>query len=434
MGTPCHSYVYRADNKMYRINTPQTPIVRPMAHETYAVDTFPTGTNAVVAVISYTAYDMEDAMIINKGAYDRGFGHGTVYTTKYVELTDGEKASSKRFGRLPSEKRGGLIEKDGFLPVGTRIKNDDPFYAYIDEETGTCTVERYKGTEDAVVDSVRLLGPEADQGKAQRVCIKLRINRNPVVGDKFASRHGQKGILSQLWPAEDMPFTESGMVPDIIFNPHGFPSRMTIGMMIESMAAKAGAHHGQFYDATPFTFSEDDRAVDYFGEQLRKAGYNYFGTEPLYSGAHGCEFTADIFVGVVYYQRLRHMVSDKYQVRTTGPVHNLTRQPIKGRKRAGGIRFGEMERDSLLAHGASFLLHDRLVNCSDYSQCHICTKCNSLVAPAQDHSPSMARAKGVTCVVCDSPAGIELISIPYVFRYLVAELLAMNIKVNVNVK
>lgn len=185
------------------------------------------------------------------------------------------------------------------------------------------------------------------------------------MGDKFASRAGQKGICSQKWPAEDLPFTESGLIPDIIFNPHGFPSRMTIAMMIETMAGKSAALHGEVYDATPFIYDEKETAIDYFGEKLKQGGYNYYGTERMYSGVDGREMKADIFFGVVHYQRLRHMVSDKWQVRSTGPVDAVTQQPIKGRKRGGGVRFGEMERDALISHGASFLLQDRLLHCSD---------------------------------------------------------------------
>lgn len=191
------------------------------------------------------------------------------------------------------------------------------------------------------------------------------MQRNPSVGDKFASRAGQKGILSQKWPAEDLPFTETGLIPDIVFNPHGFPSRMTIAMMIETMAGKSGCLHGLVHDATPFRFNEKNTAIDHFGQLLTAGGYNYYGTERLYSGVDGREMTADIFMGVVHYQRLRHMVSDKWQVRSTGPIDNLTHQPVKGRKRGGGVRFGEMERDALIAHGASFLLQDRLLHCSD---------------------------------------------------------------------
>lgn len=162
-----------------------------------------------------------------------------------------------------------------------------------------------------------------------------------------------------------MPFTESGMIPDIIFNPHGYPSRMTIGMMIETMAGKAAALKGVPFDASPFVYGEDNTAVAHFGEMLQSAGFNYYGNERMYSGVDGRELDVSIFFGLVYYQRLRHMVSDKYQVRTTGAVDELTGQPIKGRKRGGGTRFGEMERDALISHGAAYLLQDRLFNCSD---------------------------------------------------------------------
>jgi DNA-directed RNA polymerase I subunit RPA2 len=155
---------------------------------------------------------------------------------------------------------------------------------------------------------------------------------------------------------------------------------MTIAQMIESMAGKAGALHGHPQDSTPFQFSEENTAADYFGQQLRKAGYNYYGNEPLYSGITGKEFAADIFIGVVHYQRLRHMVNDKFQVRTTGPVNQLTGQPVKGRAKGGGIRVGEMERDSLIAHGAAFILQDRLMNCSDSQRAWICRDCGSFLS------------------------------------------------------
>jgi DNA-directed RNA polymerase I subunit RPA2 len=206
----------------------------------------------------------------------------------------------------------------------------------------------------------------------------MRVPRSPQIGDKFSSRHGQKGVCSQKWPAIDMPFSETGMQPDVIINPHAFPSRMTIGMFVESLAGKAGALHGVAQNCTPFQFDEENTAADFFGKQLRKAGYNYYGNEPMYSGITGEELYADIYIGVVYYQRLRHMVNDKFQVRTTGKIDKLTHQPIKGRKKGGGIRVGEMERDSLLAHGTAYLLQDRLLNCSDYTQTWVCRDCGSL--------------------------------------------------------
>ncbi len=199
-------------------------------------------------------------------------------------------------------------------------------------------------------------GSDAGDSELQKIHIMFRIPRSPVIGDKFSSRHGQKGVCSQKWPGIDMPFSESGIQPDVIINPHAFPSRMTIGMLVESMAGKAGAMHGLAQDATPFTyleftlyyishpdhcnrFSESDTAIDYFGRQLRAAGYNYYGNEPMYSGITGQEFAADIYFGVVYYQRLRHMVLDKFQVRTTGPVDPLTRQPVKVRDTRTSVHF-----------------------------------------------------------------------------------------------
>jgi len=322
---------------------------------------------------------------------------------------------------------------DGLPEVGSRLSDGDPIAVVVDEVSGKFTVKRHKSTEVAFVEEVRLVDGDASSGPCQRAFLKLRYNRNPVPGDKFASRSGQKGVLSRLFPAEDMPFSESGLVPDILFNPHGFPSRMTIGMLLESMAGKAGAMHGIRQDATPFTFSEKHRAVDYFGDQLRQAGYAYHGTESMYSGFYGTELKAHIFIGVVYYQRLRHMVSDKHQVRAKGPINPLTRQPVHGRKVHGGIRLGEMERDALLAHGVAFLVQDRLLRCSDEAKALICTKCQSLL------SPTMLPARGATdrqatCRSCGDGKAIDTITIPYVFQYLTNELAAMNVRTKISTK
>mmetsp|Transcript_13481 Transcript_13481/g.43049 ORF Transcript_13481/g.43049 Transcript_13481/m.43049 type:complete len:484 (+) Transcript_13481:1-1452(+) len=453
MGTPAHNWPHRVDNKMYRLQTPQVPIVQTRAQSEYMVDEYAAGTNAVVAVISYTGYDMEDAMIVNKASYERGFAHASVYKMKRVDL--GDEAPRGEAGRLrfgcpprrqvrgrdgqvraapPREDPSGSIQADGFPAVGQRLQPGDPLYCCLDSVTGKAKFGRHKESEPAVVEEVRLLGGDTS-GPAQVASIKLRFNRNPVVGDKFSSRHGQKGVLSMLWPQQDMPFTESGLVPDVIINPHAFPSRMTIGMLIESMAAKAGAMHGTFQDATPFRFHERQRAVDYFGEQLRAAGYNYYGSEPLYSGISGTVLKADIYVGLVYYQRLRHMVSDKSQVRATGPMNNLTRQPVKGRKRGGGIRFGEMERDSLLAHGAAFLLQDRLMNCSDRHLAVVCSKCGSMLSTMAlpRAAGSKAKAPAMECRSCGTTKTCKLVAMPYVYRYLANELAAMNIRMVMDV-
>jgi DNA-directed RNA polymerase I subunit RPA2 len=401
MGTPGTATAFRTDNKTYRLQTGQTPVVRAPLHNAYGLDNFPNGMNAVVAVISYTGYDMDDAMIINKSAHERGFGHGTIYKTVKIDIAEPArgKSASKNVARLFGFAPEGLakaewktkVDEDGLPAIGQLLTRGDVMcvshsvshnlhtgeYTNLDRDT---RVHKYKDEEDAFVEEVRLIGSDDGNTPLQCISVKLRIPRSPVIGDKFSSRHGQKGVLSQKWPSVDMPFTESGMQPDVIINPHAFPSRMTIGMFVESLAGKAGALHGLAQDCTPFKFDENDTAVDYFGHQLMKAGYNYYGNEPMYSGITGQELAADIYVGVVYYQRLRHMVNDKYQVRTTGQNNRLTGQPVKGRKRGGGIRIGEMERDALLAHGTAFLLQDRLLNCSDYVRTWICKSCGSFLA------------------------------------------------------
>uniref|UniRef100_A0A665TZI2 DNA-directed RNA polymerase subunit beta n=1 Tax=Echeneis naucrates TaxID=173247 RepID=A0A665TZI2_ECHNA len=434
MGFPLHSFMERSDNKLYRLQTPQSPLVRPYMYDHYNLDNYPSGTNAVVAVISYTGYDMEDAMIVNKSSWERGFAHGSIYKTELVDLAVKMKGEdSVVFGTKPGEVSARL-DADGLPHIGSTLRYGDPFYSCINLNTGKRSI---MSQEECVVDNIKICSNDSGSGHFKRICITIRVPRNPTIGDKFASRHGQKGILSRLWPAEDMPFTESGMSPDILFNPHGFPSRMTIGMLIESMAGKSGALHGLSHDATPFTFSEENSALEHFGEMLKAGGYNYYGTERLYSGVSGQELEADIFIGIVYYQRLRHMVSDKFQVRTTGARDKVTNQPVGGRNIQGGIRFGEMERDALLAHGSSFLLHDRLFNCSDRSVAQVCVDCGSLLSPLLEKPPpywSAMRHRKTVCTLCGKSDSIDSVSVPYVFRYFVAELAAMNIKVKLDIK
>lgn len=304
MGTPSSVFNHRTDNKMYRLQCGQTPVVRPALHDKYGLDNFPNGTNAIVAVISYTGYDMEDAMILNKSAHERGFGYGSIYKSEIVDLGAMSKPGqgvAYYFGVESSKYQKHVREKigaDGLPHIGVHLKHDDPMYSYVDAESGVAVVKKYHGTEDAYVEEVRVLGDDSGKGELQKVHIKLRVPRSPIIGDKFSSRHGQKGVCSQKYPAVDMPFTESGMQPDVIINPHAFPSRMTIGMFVESLAGKAGALHGISQDSTPFKFSEKHTASDYFGEQLRAAGYSYHGNEPMYSGITGEEMRMDIYIGV----------------------------------------------------------------------------------------------------------------------------------------
>lgn len=495
MGTPLHSWARRADTKLFRLLTPQVPLVQNSMQGQLGLDEYPNGANACVAVISYTGYDMEDACIINKSSFERGFGWGNVYKTYEIDLmkdrptnekgrfafhnkylvgeeavrphqssSTGVVAENKRSSQ-PGERVYESLDEDGLPPIGLHVREGDPLYCYVDETTKSHRVVKHKDLEPAYVEEVRLLGPKTIGASSRSgtvalgpssVSIKLRYDRRPVVGDKFSSRHGQKGVLSYLWPTEDMPFSAEGLSPDIIINPHAFPSRMTIGMLVESMAGKAGAMHGEFQASTPFRFNENQRVVDYFGDQLTAAGYNHCGTETFYSGVTGEPLRCEIFFGIVYYQRLRHMVKDKAQVRSTGPINVLTRQPVQGRKKGGGVRFGEMERDSLLAHGASFLLNDRLMNSSDRHIALVCKKCGSILAPmsvpaqsaivssslnvdsssVQASSATTLLASGVRssigrrqphCRLCGDGAQVKAVPLPYVFRYLACELAGMGV-------
>ncbi|XP_052192678.1 DNA-directed RNA polymerase I subunit 2-like [Diospyros lotus] len=442
----------RADQKLYHLQTPQTPIVRTKAYEKYSINEFPLGTNAVVAVLAYSGYDMEDAMVLNKAAVDRGMFHGQIYQTETIDLTEqsGKADRGQRIFRRSNLDKSAhsLIDSDGLPYVGQRINPNDPYCSIYDEITSATKNTILKGSEPVTVDYVAV--DVKNKKQLQKVNIRFRRSRNPVIGDKFSSRHGQKGVCSQLWADIDMPFSAvTGMRPDLIINPHAFPSRMTIAMLLESIAAKGGCLRGQFVDATPFSSSTDQASgesasessslVHDLGSLLASCGFNYSGLEVLYSGVYGTELTCEIFMGPVYYQRLRHMVSDKYQVRSTGTVDQLTRQPIKGRKRGGGVRFGEMERDSLLAHGAAYLLHDRLHTCSDHHIADVCSICGNILATSLIHPqkrtvreigglPPGRAPKKVICTACQTSKGMETVAMPYVFRYLAAELAAMNIK------
>ncbi|KAL6767395.1 hypothetical protein ACKKBF_B35095 [Auxenochlorella protothecoides x Auxenochlorella symbiontica] len=486
MGFPIHATEHRADNKTYRLHTPQTPLARTRRYSKYHMDEYPNGTNAVVAVLAYTGYDMEDAMILNKSSIERGFAHASIYKSINVNLRDERGRDLKFEANTSAKRRDGtvrpkgafgeeypqaipshatfastkdqgvsvvgthadalLIDSDGLPHVGCPIWPGQPYYNAKETLTGSNKAGKLKGEETAIIEQVTVIGG-GKGADIKQASIKMRFNRNPVIGDKFSSRHGQKGVLSRKLDDVDMPFCErTGIRPDLIINPHAFPSRMTIGMLIESLTSKAGAVCGEFVDATPFKSSEGDSSSVWegYGKKLEAAGFTKNGGETMISGITGQAFDVDIYIGLVYYQRLRHMVSDKFQVRSTGPINPLTKQPIKGRKFGGGIRFGEMERDSLLAHGAAYLLHDRLHSCSDYSVCDVCTNCgltfSTMAVPLAASEASGVRAtadisrSSVTCRVCETSKFIERVAVPYVFRYLMAELCSMNIKCSLNVQ
>lgn len=422
IGTPFYTYWRRDDTKSFFLLNPQVPICRnKIIQDGLGFDSFPNGFNSIVSVITYTGFDMEDAMIINKSSIERGFSLSTVYNCFDLEIK--QHSGPDNFGKESK------INKN-FASVGNVIQKGDPLLPCKTPKSLDKNIETffcYNSSEKANIDQLKSFSQKQNFLHFKRNLVKLRSKRKPYVGDKFASRHGQKGIFSYNFHAIDLPFSGVGMNPEIIFNPHGFPSRMTIGVMLESIVGKTGALDGIFQDTSPFKFGQNRAAVYHYGEKLRKSGFQFFGNETLFSGFSGEPFSMDIFFGVVNYQRLRHMVLDKYQVSNLGPKNSLTRQPIKGKKSGGSIRFGEMERDAVLGQGCVFLLHDRLQAASDLHG----TKMNLEKGNFFDFNHGFEKKqikyykKNITS---------RKILLPYVLKYLVSEMISINIKIKFWIK
>lgn len=271
-----------------------------------------------------------------------------------------------------------------------------------------------RSTENGIVDQVLIT---TNQDGLKFVKVRVRTTKVPQIGDKFASRHGQKGTIGITYRREDMPFTAEGIVPDLIINPHAIPSRMTVAHLIECLLSKVAALSGNEGDASPFT----DITVEGISKLLREHGYQSRGFEVMYNGHTGKKLMAQIFFGPTYYQRLRHMVDDKIHARARGPMQVLTRQPVEGRSRDGGLRFGEMERDCMIAHGAAAFLKERLMEASDAFRVHICGICGLMSVIAKlNHNQ-------FECKGCDNKIDIYQIHIPYAAKLLFQELMAMNI-------
>ncbi|KAK8390469.1 hypothetical protein O3P69_010273 [Scylla paramamosain] len=434
MGTPFHNYSAQTTGKAYRLQYPQVPLVRNAHYDDINMEEFCMGFNAVVAIISYTGYDMEDAMVLNKCSMERGLAHGQIYKTEIVDLTLLEGLSGRKiklgennfvFRRNPTDAiQKNFLDSSGLPYPGTQLTEGDPYYCVYDLNQHKYRTTTYKG-EDCVVDKCAIMSASLILGECQRVSISVRVKRNPIIGDKFASRSGQKGIMSRLYPIEDLPFSERGIMPDIIFNPHGIPSRMTAGKLIELVAGKSAADSLM-----------RNPAVDYFGKILEKAGFNHYGEDVLYSGTDGRMLEVEIFEGIIYYQRLRHMTADKWQVRATGAMDLTLRQPVKGRKKGGAIRVGEMERDCLISHGAAYNLKDRLLDCSDLSQEWVCEDCGGLMEPSllPDGGSKLFVGRQPECLVCGPSATVRQVSLPYALRYLVAELTCVGIKTQLGLR
>jgi DNA-directed RNA polymerase III subunit RPC2 len=428
IGAIASNQFLRIDSLLYLMVYPQKPMVKTRTIELIKYDHLPAGQNATVAVMSYSGYDIEDALVLNKGSVDRGFGRCQVFR-KYVTSLKSYPNGSEDKLRGPDVEEGvpiakhALIQSDGLAAVGEKISQGEVFInkevpnaAYSTGITGsdvgrpstyTPAPMTYKLPDPSYIDKVMV---SVTEGEGRIFKVQTRQTRRPEVGDKFSSRHGQKGVVGIIADQADMPFTDQGIVPDIIMNPHGFPSRMTVGKLLELVAGKAGVLSGQHGYGTAFGGSP----VEQMSAILVDKGFSYGGKDYLTSGITGEPLPFYVFTGPIYYQKLKHMVQDKMHSRATGPRATLTRQPTEGRSRDGGLRLGEMERDCLIAYGTSQLLLERLMLSSDKHEVDVCEKCGFM-------------GYSNWCQRCRSSRGVVKMTIPYAAKLLIQELLSMNV-------
>jgi len=382
----------RFDSTILQLNYTHRPLAASKILDIVKYNQIPSGINAMVAVMSYSGYDIEDAIILNQGSVDRGMARVEVYKTNTVVL--------KKFSSGESEKLVG----SGIVVPGTRVSDGSILVNKMSPSSNTLTNIKHKG-HPAYIDKTMITKSESEN----IIKIVTRETRTPEIGDKFSSRHGQKGVVGLIVPQADMPFSDYGLNPDIIMNPHGFPSRMTVGKMIELVSGKAAILEGTFADATSFKNNEVEQTC----EILVKNGYSYSGKDIFTSGTTGEQFEAYIFYGPVFYQRLKHMVADKMHCRARGPRAILTRQPTEGRSNDGGLRLGEMERDCLIGYGASGLLNERLMISSDLFEAYVCRSCGIISYKGK-------------CTLCQNEMPVP-VNMPYACKLLFQELMSMNI-------
>lgn len=409
----------RIDTLLYLMVYPHKPMVSSRTIELIKYDKLPAGQNAMVAVMSYSGYDIEDALVLNKASVDRGFGRCQVFKKISTQLKNYGNGAADRLGAPEKGNwRHRNIDEDGLIAVGAEMENTDTYLLH-QRPTNTSTntsasaqsfapsYQNYKSSDPAYADKVMVTTNEQE---TTIIKILTRQTRRPEIGDKFSSRHGQKGVVGIIAEQADMPFADSGITPDIIMNPHGFPSRMTVGKMLELVSGKAGVLRGTQEYGTAFGGSK----VEDMGKELVSRGYSYSGKDFVTSGITGESLPAYVFFGPIYYQKLKHMVADKMHSRATGPRAMMTRQPTEGRSRMGGLRLGEMERDCLIAYGASQLLLERLMLSSDVHIVEICEMCGMM-------------GYQNWCQGCRSSKGMNKMKMPYAAKLLIQELTSMNV-------
>jgi len=396
MGIFLTNFNERIDTMANILYYPQKPLATTRSMEFLKFRELPAGQNAIVAIACYSGYNQEDSVIMNQSSIDRGLFRSLFYRAytdveKRVGMDVVEKFEKPNRSDVLKLKHGTYdkLDDDGIVAPGVRVSGEDIIIGKIAplepdaEELGQRTKAHTKrdvstplrSTENGIIDQVMLT---TNGDGLNFVKVRTRTTKVPQIGDKFASRHGQKGTIGITYRTEDMPFTALGMVPDLIINPHAIPSRMTIAHLIECLLSKVGTLTGHEGDATPFT----EVTVDRISALLVEQGFQSRGFEVMYNGHTGRKLVAQVFFGPTYYQRLRHMVDDKIHARARGPVQILTRQPVEGRARDGGLRFGEMERDCMIAHGASSFLKERLFEVSDAFRVHICEICGLMTPVA----------------------------------------------------
>ena len=430
MGIYASNYRHRMITLGYTLYYPQRPIITTRAMKYIHSQELPAGQTVIVAIACYAGYNQEDSIIFNQAAIDRGLFRSTFYR-KYDDVIHKNPTTSKKeiFIKPNPQNTSKIklanynkLQENGLPQEETYVTGNDIIIGKISPNLNTDLTDKpyndcsktIRANESGIIDKVMSNIYNADDYEICKVTV--RSERIPIVGDKFSSRGGQKGTVGIILKHEDMPFTKEGIVPDLIINPHCIPSRMTIGQLLECIMGKVGAIEGRQVDGTPF----QPLNIDAFGEKLKQYGYASNGSEKMRCGMTGKVLDSEIFIGPTYYQRLKHMVEDKIHSRASGPQQILTRQPAEGRSRDGGFRFGEMERDCIIAHGTSLFLKERLFDSSDPYMLPVCRECGLFARNIKNKNQ-------LKCDVCNNTKTIEHVKIPYAFKLLIQELQSIHI-------